>query len=89
MKSRFKFKKIPTGKFDVVLFGLTLTLTFFGLLMVYDASSVIAFNLFGDKFSYIKNQLIWAVFGFIALFIFYRIDYRKLYNLALPLLIAA
>ncbi|MGI8420596.1 MAG: FtsW/RodA/SpoVE family cell cycle protein [Candidatus Levyibacteriota bacterium] len=89
MKSRFKFKKIPTGKFDVVLFGLTLALTFFGLLMVYDASSVIAFNLFGDKFSYIKNQLIWSVFGFIALFIFYRIDYRKLYNLALPLLVIA
>lgn len=89
MKSRFHFKKISTGKFDIVLFGLTLALTLFGLLMVFDASSVIAFNLFGDKFSYIKNQLAWSALGFIALFLFYRIDYHKLYNLALPLLVTA
>lgn len=89
MKSRFHFKKVNTGKFDIVLFAITLALTLFGLLMVYDASSVIAFDLFGDKFAYIKSQLIWAVLGFSALFIFYRIDYHKLYNLALPLLIIA
>ncbi len=89
MKHRFHFKKFSTGKFDTVLFLLTLGLMLFGLLMVYDASSIIAFNLFGDKFAYIKSQLAWAAIGFIALFIFYRIDYHKLYNLALPLLITA
>lgn len=89
MKSRFHFKKVSTGKFDIVLFALTITLTLFGLLMVYDASSVIAFNLFGDKYSYIKSQLVWAVMGLTSLFIFYRIDYHKLYNLALPLLVSA
>ncbi len=89
MKSRFHFKNVSNGKFDIVLFLITVSLTLFGLLMVYDASSVIAFNLFGDKFSYIKSQLLWAVLGFIGLFIFYRIDYHKLYNLALPLLICA
>lgn len=88
-KSRFHFKKISGGQFDLTLFGLTTALTLFGLLMVYDASSVIAFNLFGDKFSYIKNQLVWAVLGFVALFVFYRVDYKKLYNLALPLLVIA
>ena len=60
MKSRFHFKKISTGKFDALLFFITLALTLFGLLMVYDASSVVAFDLFGDKFAYIKSQLIWA-----------------------------
>ncbi|HWY79501.1 MAG TPA: putative peptidoglycan glycosyltransferase FtsW [Candidatus Sulfotelmatobacter sp.] len=89
MKTRFHFKKISTGKFDSVLFVLALALMLFGLIMVYDASSVIAFNLFGDKFAYIKSQLIWSIIGFIALFIFYRIDYHKLYNLALPLLVSA
>ena len=72
-----------------MLFALTMALTLFGLLMVYDSSSVIAFNLFGDKFSYIKNQLAWFGLGFVALFVFYRIDYHKLYNLALPLLVTA
>jgi len=89
MKTRFHFKKISTGKFDSVFFAITLALTLFGLLMVYDASSVIAYNLFGDKFAYIKSQLIWSVLGFTALFIFYRVDYHKLYNLALPLLTTA
>lgn len=89
MKSRFHFKKVYTGKFDAVLFILTLALVLFGLLMVYDASSVIAFDLFGDKYAYIKSQLVWALIGFVALFVFYHIDYRKLYNLALPLLITA
>jgi cell division protein FtsW len=89
MKPRFHFKKISTGKFDAVLFFITLALTLFGLLMVYDASSVIAFDLFGDKFAYIKSQLIWSFFGLTALFVFYRIDYHKLYNIALPLLIIA
>ena len=89
MKSRFHFKKVSTGKFDLILFAITLALTFFGLLMVYDASSVIAFDLFGDKYAYIKSQLAWAVLGLIALFVFYRIDYHKLYNLALPLLVIA
>lgn len=89
MKTKFHLKKVSTGKFDAILFTLALALTLFGLLMVYDASSVIAYNLFGDKFYYIKSQLIWAVLGFSALFIFYRIDYHKLYNIALPMLVIA
>lgn len=89
MKARFHFKRVTPEKFDTVLFILTIVLTLFGLLMVYDSSSVLAFNLFGDKFAYIKSQLVWAVLGFTALIIFYRIDYHKLYNLALPLLMIA
>jgi cell division protein FtsW len=89
MKNRFHFKKVSTGKFDLVLFLITLALTLFGLLMVFDASSVIAFNLFGDKFAYIKSQLAWFVIGLSALFFFYRIDYHKLYYIALPLLVIA
>src|SRR5215469_4217404 len=89
MKARFHFKKVSTGKFDATLFLITIALTLFGLLMVYDASSVIAFNLFGDKFAYIKSQIAWFGIGLTALFFFYRFDYHKLYNLALPLLATA
>ncbi len=76
-------------RFDLLLFGVVTILTLFGLLMIYDASSVMAYNLFGDKYSFIKDQLLWAALGFFALFLFLAIDYHKLFNLALPLLIVA
>lgn len=57
--------------------------------MVYDASSVLAFNVYGDKYKFIQDQFIWAIIGFVLLFITYRIDYHKWYMLALPALIGA
>ncbi|MBA3723269.1 MAG: putative lipid II flippase FtsW [Candidatus Levybacteria bacterium] len=89
MKSRFRFKKVSTGKFDIVLFSIVTSLTLFGLLMIFNSSSVVAFNLFGDKYGFIKDQIVWCILGFAALFIAYRTDYHKLYHLALPLLIIA
>lgn len=74
---------------DLPLVVVLIILTFFGLLMVYDASSVMAYSTFGDKYHYIKDQMIWMGLGFIALFIFSNFDYRKLYNLALPSLLIA
>jgi cell division protein FtsW len=50
---------------------------------------VVAFNIFHDKFHFIKDQLVWCLLGVIALFIAYRTDYHRLYNLALPLLVCA
>jgi cell division protein FtsW len=76
-------------KFDFLLLGLTLILTLFGLLMVYDASSFISFRDFGTKYHYIKDQSMWMLFGFIGLAWFSFFDYKKLYNLALPFLIIA
>jgi cell division protein FtsW len=76
-------------KFDLLLFGVVTLLTFFGLLIIYDASSVIAFNVYGDKYNFIKDQAVWVTLGFVALFIFYFIDYHKWHNLALPFLITA
>lgn len=74
-------------KFDLLLFGIVTALTFFGLLMIFNASSVIAYELFGDKYHYFRDQVVWVVLGYTALFIFYLFDYRRLYNMALPLLI--
>lgn len=76
-------------RFDIPLFSITTILILFGLLMVYDASSVLAYNVFGDKYSFIKDQLIWSSLGFIFLFFFSRFDYHHLFNLALPLLLCA
>jgi cell division protein FtsW len=76
-------------KVDILLFIVISLLTLFGLLMIYNASSVIAFRDFGDKYHYIKDQFIWVLLGFVSMILMSRIDYHKLYNLALPLLLTA
>lgn len=76
-------------KFDFLLLLIVVILTFFGLLMIYDASSYIAFRDFHDKYHYIKDQSLWAALGFLTLITFSFFDYHKLYNLALPMLLLA
>lgn len=76
-------------KFDLILFATIVFLTFFGLLMIFDASSFNAFKDFGDKYHYLKDQSIWIFLGFLSMGFFSFFDYRKLYNLAIPLLIMA
>jgi cell division protein FtsW len=74
-------------KIDILLLLSVVFLTLFGLFMIYDASSFVALRDFGDKYHYIKDQFFWIVLGLIALGLFSFFDYRKLFNLALPILI--
>lgn len=73
-------------RIDLPLLGVVTLLTFFGLLMIYDASSFVAFRDFADKHRYIKDQVLWMILGFTGLFIFSLFDYHKLYNLSIILL---
>ncbi|MBI4079208.1 MAG: putative lipid II flippase FtsW [Candidatus Levybacteria bacterium] len=75
--------------FDIILFSSVAVLSGFGLLMIFEASSFVAFRDFSDKYYYIKDQSVWIVLGFIGLLFFSMFDYHKLYILALPLLLAA
>ncbi len=54
---------------------LTIILTFLGLLAVADASAPQALSYFHDGFYFVKQQAIWAVLGFGALFAALVIDY--------------
>lgn len=76
-------------KIDLFLFFAVAFLTFFGLFMLYDASSFVAFRDFIDKYHYVKEQVFWMFLGFISLFFFSKFDYHKFYNLAIPILIGA
>ncbi len=76
-------------KTDLVLLFCVLFLTFFGLFMIYDASSYVAFRDFGDKYHYVKDQIFWIILGLAGLGFFSRFDYHKLYNLAIPIIIVA
>ncbi|HVZ58865.1 MAG TPA: putative lipid II flippase FtsW [Patescibacteria group bacterium] len=74
---------------DLVLLCSVVFLTIFGLFMIYDASSVIAFRDFGDKYHYIKEQCVNAVLGLIAMGFFTFFDYKKFYQLSIGILLAA
>lgn len=89
MFGMFEVKKISVRKSDFAFLLGVAALTIFGLFMIYDASSYVAFRDFGDKYRYIKDQIYWVVIGFGALSIFSFFDYHKYYNLALPILLVA
>jgi len=76
-------------KIDLALLLPVVLLTLFGLLMIYNASSFVAFKDFADKYRYIKDQFFWVALGSAALGSFYIFDYKKLYNLAIPALVLA
>lgn len=85
-KHHFKLPNLLVlGPSDRVLAGLTLFLSLFGLLMVYNASTVEAFRDFADKYYFLKNQLVWLAVGWFGLILVSFLDYHWLKRLALPL----
>ena len=74
-------------RIDIILLFSVIFLTLFGLFMIYDVSSFVAFRDFMDEYYYIKGQIVWVVLGFISLAFFSYFDYHKLYNLSLPILL--
>lgn len=76
-------------RIDFPLLAVTVLLSLFGLLMIYSASSFIAFRDFADKYHYIKDQSLWLVLGFLGLTFFSIFDYRRLSFFALPILLVA
>jgi len=85
-KNKVTLKNCNTSP-DWFLISLVLGLTVFGIVMVGNASVVEAFRDFGDKFYYLRQQLVWAVLGLVAFAFFSFFDYRKLKKLALPLML--
>jgi cell division protein FtsW len=76
-------------KIDLYLLTSILFLTFFGLFMIYDASSYVAFRDFADKYHFVKDQIFWIFLGILSLGFFSRFDYHRFYNLSVPILISA
>jgi len=74
---------------DFILLGTVIVLTLFGLLMVYDASSFVAYRDLNDKYHLVKDQLKWVFLGFTGLTFASFFNYKKFYNLSLPILIGS
>jgi cell division protein FtsW len=74
------------GRFDRLLVIAILGLTFFGILMIYDASGAAAFRDFRDRLYFVKFQALWGVIGLMAMFAASWVDFHKLLKVA-PLLL--
>lgn len=74
-----------TARIDFRILVTVFILIVFGLIMVYDASVVQAFKDFGDKYFYIKQQLIWVALGIILLLFFAKFPFHNWRIFALPL----
>lgn len=75
--------KLPQEKkIDLPILTTVFILVMVGLIMVYDASVVQAFKDFGDKYFYIKQQLIWVLLGILGLTFFSMFNYSNLRKLA-------
>ncbi len=69
-------------KADFVILTLVVVLCLFGIMMIYNASSVAAFADFGDKYYYLKEQAKWLFVGSIGLIIASFVDYKVWYKLS-------
>lgn len=74
---------------DYVLLLTVITLVFLGLIMIYSASSYKAETQFGTSSYFLWRQLARVFLGGVALFIFLKLDYHRLINLAPFILIGS
>lgn len=79
--------QLKKGPPDFIIFITTLTLLGIGLIMVYSSSSYAAFVRYGNEFFFFRRQLLWALIGIIAMIVVMKINYLRLREFAVPLMV--
>ena len=74
-------------KLEILLVISVLTISIFGLIMIYSASYVWANYKFNDPYKFVKNQGLFMIIGTILMFIISKIDYKIYYKKANIILI--
>lgn len=67
---------------DFLIIFAVVTMLTIGLVMILSASSIRAYNLYGDSYYLFKHQLVSAVIGILAMLLFMNIDYHIYYRYA-------
>jgi len=75
-------------EYDLIILTMVVVLTCFGVVMVYSASSIMAEKRFHDSFFFLKRQAVFAVLGFVVMYIAMRTDYHFWHKAAVPVLLA-
>jgi cell division protein FtsW len=81
--------RLKKGPPDFILFITTLTLLGIGLVMVFSSSAVTAGVRYDDPYFFFKKQLLWVVIGIAAMIIVMKINYLRLRELTLPMMVLA
>ncbi|QGT99135.1 Peptidoglycan glycosyltransferase FtsW [Candidatus Syntrophocurvum alkaliphilum] len=79
--------RVKKGPPDFILFMTTLLLIGIGLIMVFSSSAVTASIRYDDAYFFFKRQLAWATVGVIAMIVIMKINYMRLKDFAIPLMI--
>ena len=74
-------------RLDYILFLAVITLSIFGVIMIYSASSIWSEYKFNDSFHYLKYQLIFFLAGVFIMLIVSKIDYKIYYEKANTILL--
>ena len=74
-------------KVELLLLISVITISIFGLIMIYSASYIWAEYKFNDPFKFVKNQGIFFIVGVVLMIIISKIDYKKYYDKSNILLI--
>ena len=77
-----RLRRSALGPPDPLLLGAVAFLVAIGLVMVFSASSVMAYTTFHDNAHFFKRQLIYLAVGLAFAYAAYRVDYRKLKRIA-------
>ncbi len=75
------------NKPDYLLIGTIVSLSLFGLLMVYNSSVAMAIRDFGNQYYYLQEQTKWLILGLIIFILFSFIDFRVWKKLAFPIML--
>ena len=71
------------------LFILTLVLVSIGMVMIYSASSIYAWDNYQDSFYFLKRHVSFLLIGAVIMFLVMSYDYRRLEKYAKPLLVVS
>ncbi|MDI6606188.1 MAG: FtsW/RodA/SpoVE family cell cycle protein, partial [Candidatus Omnitrophota bacterium] len=76
-----------SAKFKLNLFSVCIILICIGAVMIYSASSIYAWERYGDGFFFLKRHLVFLLIGLFLTFMVMSYDYKKIRHLAKPLLL--
>jgi len=81
------FAASPGGNYDHVLLLISVVLVILGSIMVFSSSVIMADARFQSPYVFAIKQIIWVIFGTVAMFILANSDYRDLQKMSRMLLI--
>ncbi len=71
------------------LFLTSVIISLIGIFILYESSTYTALLSIGDKYYFVKNQVVWFVLGVVLCLIVSKVNYRNYYKIALPLLLGS